>query len=222
MPKPTYTILHEDATLLVVDKAPGVLTVGHPGRAERCLLDDLRRDGHKVAPVHRLDRETSGALLLCLDPAHRQALEQAFRRREVEKDYLALVTGVPSPARAVIDVPILDEGAAARIDRRGQRAISRYELLEKLPGRRGGAALLRVAIDTGRHNQIRLHLSHIGHPLLGDRKYGPRPTAGDPSPPRTLLHAARLALVHPATGRKLTVEAPLPPDFTEWLDRLRH
>ncbi len=232
---PTYRILHRDDTLLVVDKAPGVLTVGHPGTRGRCVLDDLRRDGHKVAPVHRLDRETSGVLLLCLDPARRDALETAFRRHEVEKTYFALVAGVPAPPRATIDVPILDEGAAARVDRRGQRAVSHYVVREKLPGRRGGAALVEVCIDTGRHNQIRLHMAHAGHPLLGDRKYGARAAqgtglagtgrrtsgAGDAEAPRTMLHAATLALRHPVGGRMLRVEAPLPEDFLECLQRLR-
>lgn len=210
-------MLHRDDTLLVVDKAAGVLSVPAPGTRQRCLLDDLRRDGHRVAPVHRLDRETSGALLLCLDPAHREALERAFREHRVTKEYLALVHGVPATRTAVLDLPILDEGATARVDRRGRRAVSRYEIVERLQG----AALLRVAIDTGRHNQIRIHLAHHGHPLLGDRKYGRRPPAGQRGPARTLLHAERLALSHPATGRRLDVRAPLPADFSAALDELR-
>jgi 23S rRNA pseudouridine1911/1915/1917 synthase len=230
--RPAYVVLHEDATLLVVDKAAGVLTVGAPGSRERCLLDELRRDGHKVAPVHRLDRDTSGTLLLCLDPARRRELEQAFRRREVLKEYLALVHGVPASRRATIDVPILDEGATARVDRRGRRAVSRYAVEERFGSR---AALLRVTLETGRHNQIRLHCAHVGHPLVGDRKYGLRTrgasgTARVPSaqgaahPPdarRVMLHAARLALRHPATGRRLDVQAPLPADLRELLEDLR-
>ena len=216
---PTYRVLHRDETLLVVDKAPGVLTVGHPGSRERCLLDDLRRDGHKVAPVHRLDQETSGVLLLSLDPAHRAALEQAFRRHEVRKDYLALVEGVPPERRATIDVPILDEGKTARVDRAGRRAVTRYEVLEALGGR---AALVRASPESGRHNQIRVHLAHLGHPLLGDRKYGRRGrTPPAPRAPRVMLHAERLALLHPATHQPLEIEAPLPDDFTALLAALR-
>jgi 23S rRNA pseudouridine1911/1915/1917 synthase len=213
----TYTVLHRDATLLVVDKAPGVLTVGHPGSRERCLLDDLRRDGLAVAPVHRLDRETSGALLLCLDKAHRAALEALFRGHEVRKEYVALVHGVPASKRATIDVPVLDEGKTARVDRRGRRAVTHYEVLEQLPARGRPASLLRVRLDTGRHNQIRVHLAHLGHPLLGDRKYGRR----DDGLPRCLLHAERLALTHPATRRPLDVRAPLPADLLEALAELR-
>jgi 23S rRNA pseudouridine1911/1915/1917 synthase len=215
---PTYRILHRDATLLVVDKAAGVLTVGHPGSRERCLLDDLRRDGLKVAPVHRLDQQTSGVLLLALDPAHRAALEEAFRRHEVRKQYLALIDGVPPAKRATIDIPIVDEGKTARVGHGGRRAVTRYEVLEALAGR---AALVRALPESGRHNQIRVHFAHIGHPLLGDRKYGRRGRAGLPEPARVMLHAERLSLTHPATGRPLEVEAPLPDDFAALLAELR-
>lgn len=213
---PTYRVLHRDETLLVVDKAAGVLTVGHPGSRERCLLDDLRRDGHPVAPVHRLDQQTSGVLLLALDPAHRAALEQAFRRHEVRKDYLALVEGVPPERRATIDLPIADEGKTARVDRAGRPAVTRYEVLEAL----GRASLVRARPESGRHNQIRVHFAHLGHPLLGDRKYGRRRVDG-PKAPRVMLHAERLSLRHPATGRPLEVEAPLPEDFAAVLAELR-
>jgi len=233
---PTYTVLHEDETLLVVDKAPGVLSFPAPGSRERCLLDDLRRDGHKVAPVHRLDRDTSGCLLFCLDPAQRGALEDAFRRHEVEKDYLALVHGVPARRRATIDVPILDAGASARVDRRGRRAVSHYVVEEAFPSRAPGqpaAALVRITLESGRHNQARVHMAHIGHPLVGDDKYGRRARPGTARPAarraatqpltarRCLLHAARLALRHPATGRRSEFRAPTPADFEDLLEHLR-
>ncbi len=215
MSDPTYTVLHHDETLLGVDKAPGVLVVPPPGSRERCLLDDLRRDGLKVAPVHRLDRDTSGVLLLCLDPQRREELEAAFRRHEVRKEYLALVHGVPAERRATIDVPILDQGATARVSRGGRRAVTHYEVLRRLPGAGAGAAcLLRLSLESGRHNQVRVHMAHIGHPLLGDDKYGRRPRgqAGFRAP-RCLLHAERLVLRHPRSGRPLDVAAPLPADM---------
>ena len=228
---PTYAVLHEDATLLVVDKAAGVLSFPAPGSRERCLLDDLRRDGHKVAPVHRLDRDTSGCLLFCLDPARRTALEDAFRRHEVEKDYLALVHGVPARRRATIDVPILDSGATARIDRRGRRAVSHYVVEEAFPSKGPGqaaAALVRITLESGRHNQARVHMAHIGHPLVGDDKYGRRTrpgSGGRATAPlaarRCLLHAARLALAHPANGQRSEFRAPMPADFEDLLERLR-
>lgn len=215
MPRETYRVLHEDATLLVVDKAPGVLTVGHPGRPERCLLDDLRRDGHPVAPVHRLDRDTSGVLLLCLDKAWRAELEALFRKRDVAKEYLALIEGRPASGRATIDLPILDEGRTARVARGGRPAVTHYEVVEALPG----AALVRLRPETGRHNQIRIHMAHIGHPLLGDRKFGRRGRSGMAK--RTLLHAARLTFLHPADASPLDVSCDPPEDFATCLDELR-
>jgi len=205
----TYRVVHRDDVVLVVDKAPGVLTVAAPGRPERALLDELRRDGLAVAPIHRLDRETSGLLLFCIDPAHRGALEQAFRRRRVLKEYLALCHGVPRPARATIDVPIRDRGATAAVDPRGARAVTHYEV-ERALGRL--AARLRLRIETGRHNQIRVHLAHVGHPVVGDRKYGRRGPRALPAR-RALLHAARLRLEHPATGRPLDLRAAPPDDM---------
>ncbi len=209
--RPTYRVLHRDESLVVIDKASGVLTVSAGKAGQRCVLDDLRRDGLAVAPVHRLDRETSGVLLLCLDKAQRPALEELFRKHEIEKDYLALVHGTPRPDRGTIDVPILDLGDSAAIDRRGRRAVSHFEVLEPLQR----AALVRVRIDTGRHHQIRLHLAHAGHPVVGDRKLGRR-GASDPGAKRTLLHAARLAFRHPVTGRRLVIQAPLPEDMETW------
>ena len=213
----TYTVLHEDATLLVVDKAAGVLTVGHDG-SERCLLDDLRRDGFAVAPVHRLDRETSGVLLLCLDKRQRPALEELFKQHRVTKEYLALVEGVPRPDRATIAVPIKDLGKTVRVERGGRRAVTHYTVERKLDR----AALVRLDIETGRHNQIRVHLAHIGHPVLGDRKFGRRPKAGSdgsgPRARRALLHAARLTFEHPVSGKALRIEAPLPDDMQAVLD----
>jgi RluA family pseudouridine synthase len=209
--RPTYAILHRDATLLVVDKAAGVLTVAAPGSRERCLLDDLRRDALPVAPVHRLDRETSGVLLLCLASKHRAALEALFRGHEVTKEYLALVHGIPHTRKATIDLPILDEGATARVDRRGQRAVTHYAVEGTFRGEAigvsGPVSLLRVRLDTGRHNQIRVHLAHLGHPLLGDRKYGLRNSgARSDRSGSTRTLGGRPAAAH--TGRGNTRDAP--------------
>ena len=208
-------ILHEDEQLLAVDKPAGLLTVGHPGAKGRCLLDELRAVGRPVAPVHRLDRDTSGVVLLSLAPhAQRAALEAAFRERRVEKFYLALVLGTPQTDRARLELPILDEGKTARVDRRGRPAVTSYEVL----ARHERVSLLRCRLETGRHNQIRVHLAHVGHPLVGDRKFGHRDArlAGVPAA-RTLLHACELRLAHPGTGAKLKLEAPLPDDFAEAL-----
>jgi 23S rRNA pseudouridine1911/1915/1917 synthase len=216
----TYTILHDDGVVLFVDKAPGVLTVSHGGR-ERCLLDDLRRDGHSVAPVHRLDRDTSGVLLLCLDKAWRSDLEDQFKQREIRKDYLALVHGRPHPAHGSIDVPIQDKGATARVDRRGRHALTDFEVLETMAGDVGTAALVRARPATGRHNQIRVHFAHIGHPLWGDDKFGRRERTGRRIARRAMLHAERLTLRHPKTGARLDIRAEPPADFQECLSALR-
>lgn len=224
MAAPSYTVLHRDETLVLVDKAPGILTVPAPGSRQRCLLDDLRRDGLAVAPVHRLDKETSGALLLCLDKARRGALEELFRSRTVTKEYLALVHGRPASPQGTLDLPILDKGKTAVVDRRGRPARTRYEVVERL----GGVSLVRLVPTTGRHNQIRVHMAWIGHPLVGDRKFGQRPRGGggQPGPPgraarRTLLHASRLAFRHPATGRPLDVTCDPPEDFQAVLEAWR-
>jgi len=218
MKGPTYTLLHRDECVVIVDKAAGVLTVQHPGTTERCLLDDLRRDGMAVAPVHRLDRETSGVLLLCLDKTLRKPLEQAFRKRQVQKTYLALVSGCPSSPKATIDLPILDHGATAKVNRRGRPAVTHYEVLESFAPR---AALVRLTMATGRHNQIRVHMAHLGHPLLGDRKYGRRGKGGTDEARRSMLHAESLALDHPAGGPRLKASCSPPPDFAEQLERLK-
>ena len=212
-------ILHEDEHLLLVDKPAGLLTVGHAGSKGRCLLDELRAVGRPVAPVHRLDQETSGVVLLSLAPhAHRADLEAAFRERRVEKTYLALVLGAPQTDRARLELPILDQGKTAKVDRRGRRAVTRYEVLRRYEH----VSLLRCHLETGRHNQIRAHLAHVGHPLVGDRKFGHRDARLALVPAkRTLLHAEELALEHPATGARLRVEAPLPEDLARALESRR-
>src|SRR5262249_52867496 len=142
---------------------------------------------------------------------------------EVVKEYLALVHGVPAQKRATIDVPILDLGATARVDRKGRPAVTRYELLRTLRGRAAGGSvsLLRCVPESGRHNQIPGHLAHLGPPLLGDATYGRRPRdAARWRAPRCLLHAERLALRHPASGEQLDVRAPLPADMQAALEEL--
>ncbi|MDG2149338.1 MAG: RluA family pseudouridine synthase [Planctomycetota bacterium] len=218
----TYRVLHQDEQVLVVSKAAGVLTVARPGSRERCLLDDLRADGLAVAPVHRLDKDTSGVLLLNLDRSVRSDLELLFRKRQVEKTYLALVRGKPQSRKAVIDVPILDQGRTARVDRSGKRAVTRYETLESWGA---AASLLRVQMETGRHNQIRVHMAHLGHPLLGDDKFGRRERGSRrsdmPHARRAMLHAEKLAFVHPATNKRLEVSCQPPSDFAAVIEALR-
>lgn len=205
------TILHLDAQLVVVDKPAGVLSVPE-------LPELLARAGLRALPVHRLDREVSGALLLALDEATRAALEALFRERAVKKTYWALAQGRVRPEQGAWHFPILEEGAHARVSALGLKSETRYRTLEALPG----GSVLEIELVTGRRNQIRLHAAHAGFPLAGERKYarGKEATLRFRSR-RVALHAWRLEFAHPRTGKAVRVEAPLPADLRELLDRSR-
>jgi 23S rRNA pseudouridine1911/1915/1917 synthase len=175
-----------------------------------------------VERVHRLDRETSGAVAFALSREARAGLIGTFRAHRIERRYLAIVAGTPRADRGVVDAPIRDAWVS------GRRAVARDEEPQKpartrwrVRERFSGAALLEVELDTGRQHQIRVHLAHVGLPVLGDRVYG-RPPGGDRSDPRRpMLHARRLAFAHPLTGEPIDVESPLPADFARALARLR-
>jgi RluA family pseudouridine synthase len=181
----------------------------------------LRTRHPYLGVVHRLDRDTSGALAFALDPRTRQAMRELFRAHRVERHYLALVAGVPPADAGEVALPIRD---AYRGGRRGvargsepsRPALTRYRVLERCPG----AALLDVELHTGRQHQIRIHLAHLGLPVLGDSVYG-RPASAAPVAPRQMLHARLLALVHPVSGTPLRVSSPAPPDFERVLSALR-
>jgi 23S rRNA pseudouridine1911/1915/1917 synthase len=207
-------LLHVDPHLAAVDKPPGV-----PAQptltSDRGHLADLVEEllGAPVTVVHRLDRETSGVTLLARTPGVARALAAAFRDGEPEKTYLALCARAPEPAEGRLDAPLgKDPLRAGRRAVRpgGDAAATRYRTLAVGPS---GAALVEARPETGRTHQIRVHLAHLGAPLLGDVRYGGPRTAGGLPVPRTMLHARRLALAHPATGLPLVVEAPVPEDF---------
>ena len=217
----TFQVAYEDEHLLVVDKPAGVVVHPARGHAHGTLSQALAGRAGGGAPeragiVHRLDRDTSGLLVVArTEPVHR-ALRAQMARREITREYLALVEGRP-PARAgTIDAPI------GRDRRRRTRhstetdepraAITHFTLERALPG----TSLLRVRLETGRTHQIRVHLEAIGHPVCGDPEYG---TAGRLGLRRQFLHAARLAFVHPADGRTVDVSSPLPADLREALRR---
>jgi len=233
------SVVYEDARLIVIDKPAGLVV--HPGAGNltgtlvNALLHharDLSGIGGVLRPgiVHRLDRGTSGLLVVAKDDAAHQALARQFASRSVEKEYLAVVLGVPSRRSGAIDAPIgRDPSHRKRMSAeapRGRSARSTYEVLEALDA----AALLRVRIHTGRTHQIRVHLSSVGHPLAGDATYGGRRTPGCRRPEareallaleRPALHAARLAFDHPETGQRVSFESPLPPDLVALLAALR-
>ncbi len=225
-------LLYEDADLIVVNKPAGLVVhpaAGHPsGTLVNALLQhcpDLAGIGGERRPgiVHRLDKDTSGALVAAKNERALAGLAAQFKARQVEKHYLALVWGQPKPSAGAIETLIgrhvRDRKRMSATPRRGRPALTQYATLETFEG----LALLRVHIVTGRTHQIRVHLAHRGHPVVGDRQYGPRAPQELPAPaPRQMLHAAELVLTHPATGQRLSLTAPLPADMQALLAALRN
>ena len=196
-------ILHSDEHLLIVDKPAGVLVVPAKGRRGPHLVDILADQlGGRVMAVHRLDEDTTGCLAFAMHDSAREALDVTFRRHRAERDYLALTTAVPSPESGCIESN-LEEGVdgIVRVVRRGGRpAVTHYATV----ARRDGGGLVRCRLETGRRNQIRVHLAALGCPIVGDRKYGYRPRRGERHA-RVMLHSWRLSLEHPVTGASVTV-----------------
>ncbi|MEX1178592.1 MAG: RluA family pseudouridine synthase [Nitriliruptor sp.] len=229
---PLPPVRFRDEHLLVVAKPPGLVVHPGPGHDAGTLVDALLAAGVELAPaggdgrpgiVHRLDRDTSGLLVVAsTDPVH-AALVDALRRREVTRRYLALVDGVPTSAVGRIEAPI---GRDPDHRRRfatvpgGKDATTRYATIATgMVGERP-VSLLACRLESGRTHQIRVHLTAIGHPVLGDPVYGPRPTvAAELGLARPALHAGRLAFVHPATGERLDLAEPLPADLVDALGR---
>jgi 23S rRNA pseudouridine1911/1915/1917 synthase len=225
-----FTVVHEDADVVVIDKPAGLVV--HPGAGHGtgtlvhgllARYPDIAGTGDPARPgiVHRLDKETSGLLIVARTPDAYDALVAQLAAREVTRRYLALVWGTLESPRGLIDAPV---GRSARmptrmaVSSRGREARTSYEVAtaftEPVP-----TSLLRCGLETGRTHQIRVHLAAIGHPVVGDRRYG-----GHKDPftdvARFFLHAERLAFDHPRTGARLTFESPLPEDLAEVLARL--
>ena len=221
---PDLAIAYEDDHLLVVDKPAGVVVHPAPGHAGVTLADALvlagAEGGEEERPgiVHRLDRDTSGLMVVARSPGAHDRLEQLIRKREVVREYLALVVGKPRSRRGTIDAPIgRDRRDRLRhsLDTDSPRAaVTHFELEELLDG----YALLRVRLETGRTHQIRVHLEAIDLPVAGDPTYG---KAGVLGLERQFLHAARLAFTHPVTGEEIDVSSPLPADLVAALERAR-
>jgi 23S rRNA pseudouridine1911/1915/1917 synthase len=225
-------ILHQDDSVLIVDKPAGLLTVPsstdatNEDTALRRVQDYVKRLTPRhpyVGVVHRIDRDTSGAVAFALTAECRASLRRLFREHEIERRYSALVAGRPRSHEGAVDLPIRDayESGKRGVARKGEPslpAVTRWkvtELFEK-------AALLDVTLETGRQHQIRIHLAHTGLPVLGDRVYAPERGPRSPVPARRqMLHARLLAFVDPMTGAKVRAEAPLPEDFRRALGQLR-
>lgn len=225
-------IIFEDDDLIAVNKDAGIVTHPGAGTGDDTLVHALlHHTGGKLAQaggaarpgvVHRLDKETSGVILFAKTDAAYYALVEKFSERDLDKQYLALTDGAPSLLAGVIREPI-DRHPTNRtkmcVRENGKPARTDWFVEEKFGDR---AALVRCVLHTGRTHQIRVHLAHIGFPILGDKTYGkPRQAQIGWPMPRVMLHAARLRLTHPISGEELDLRAPLPPDFLNLAEFLR-
>lgn len=230
-------VVYEDADLIVVNKPRGMVVHPAPGHRGGTLVNallarcpDLGGINDVIRPgiVHRLDRDTTGLLVVAKNETAQQGLAGQIKDRSARREYLVLVHGQP-PGQGVIDLPIgrhpLHRKKMAVVAR-GRRAVTRYTVRERFPDARrgrgksegGGYALLAAVLETGRTHQIRVHLAHLGHPVVGDPVYGRK---GDNlGLPAQALHAARLCFRHPRTGETMEFTARLPPDMAGAVERL--
>jgi 23S rRNA pseudouridine1911/1915/1917 synthase len=216
-------ILHEDGDLLVVNKPPYLLV--HPARADQrhTLVNGIAHHYRKagvdarVHPVHRLDQNTSGLVLVAKSPQAHQMLDEQLKKRELTREYLAFAWGRISEESGTVDAPIgrhPTQPVLRAVHDEGEPAVTRFAVLERFPA----ATMLRLALETGRTHQIRVHLAHLGHPLVGDRQYGRR---GLKLIRRQALHAFRLSFRHPRTDLPFSLEAPLPDELVTLRETLR-
>jgi 23S rRNA pseudouridine1911/1915/1917 synthase len=229
------TVVHEDRWLVVVDKPAGLVVHPAPGHEGGTLVNallahcrDLRGIGGELRPgiVHRIDKDTSGLLVVAKDDTTMAALGAAFKAHAVERVYDALVVGKPPGASGRIDTlygrdPRARKKFSSRV-RTGKRAVTNWRVVERFPG----AARIEARLETGRTHQVRVHMAALGCPLLADRTYGRPPRDSDLRPiaealGRQALHARLLAFVHPATGERLAFESQLPADMQSALAALR-
>jgi 23S rRNA pseudouridine1911/1915/1917 synthase len=226
-------VLYQDRHILVVDKPAGLLTQPTPAREPDTLVERagryLTRTRGEARPyvgiVHRLDRDTSGVILIVCSPRALRPFQALFRAHTIERRYLAVVEGALGPDCGTIDLPLVaDRGdgrrGAARTAGQGVPAVTHYEVVERF---RSTATLVACRLETGRTHQIRIHLAELGHPVVSEPVY--RPAARPPFPApfsRQALHAEALGFIHPLTGMGLRIEAPLPADLADWIGLLRH
>jgi 23S rRNA pseudouridine1911/1915/1917 synthase len=221
-------IVYEDDDIIVVDKPRGVAAHPTPGWTGPTVIGGLLATGHRVATsgaaerqgiVHRLDANTTGLMVVAKSESAYSALKQAFRDRTVSKTYHALIQGYPDPLRGTIDAPIgrhpssNDGRFAVVVD--GRPSVTHYDTLEAFRA----ASLLSIGLETGRTHQIRVHMSALHHPCVGDLLYGADPTlSAHLGLTRQWLHAVRLAFEHPGTGREVIFESAYAADLQHALD----
>lgn len=212
-------ILYEDDFLLVLNK-PAFMLVHPTGRTTKGTLANYlahhlqeRGQGGTIRPVHRLDRETSGCVIFAKDARSQFLLEQQLKEKTLRRTYWALVKGVVTPPAGTIEAPIGPHPTQANrraVQAQGQPAITHYRTIRNL----GENSLLELTLATGRTHQIRVHLAHLGYPILGDSMYGIRV----PWLSRQALHASRVSFHHLQDNREISVDAPLPADLTRALE----
>lgn len=227
---PEVPVRFSDEHLAVVAKPAGlVVHAGAGTRGSVTLVEALQAAGMDLAAgddadrpgiVHRLDRGTSGLLVVAKSSAARTALVDTFKRHDVDRRYWVIVDGVPSPARATVDAPIGRSGrnrTKFTVAADGRRAVTHYDVVESY----GRASVLHVRLETGRTHQVRVHLSAVGHPVAGDAVYGASASlARELGLSRPALHAMHLGFVHPVTGERIELDEPVPDDLAEAQRRL--
>jgi 23S rRNA pseudouridine955/2504/2580 synthase len=232
IPVASFPIVFEDEYLLIIDKPAGVAVHGGSGVSFGVIeqLRQARPQAKFLELVHRLDRETSGVLMLAKKRSALLGLHEQIRESRMDKRYLACVRGAWGDARRVVKAPLhkylTPEGERrVRVQDDGQTAHTIFNLIERFDG----YALLEAELKTGRTHQIRVHLQHLGTPILGDEKYGDYAfnrelsrSSAKPQLKRMFLHAYKLKLMHPVSGAPLQVEAPLPAECERFLQQLRY
>ncbi len=224
------TILHEDDDLVVIDKPAGLVVHPSAGHGDGTLVNallfhvhDLSGVGGEIRPgiVHRLDKDTSGVMVIAKNDAAHRALTSAWNGSSVIKEYLALVYGTPSPSRGRVDAPIGRDPRNRKrmaVVRDGRQAVTEYDVIQPLRY----LALVRCRLHSGRTHQIRVHMKHLGHPIVGDPVYSGPQWKGIPDKRlqktlaalgRQALHATLLTIPHPRTGTMMTFNSPLPADL---------
>ena len=231
-------VVHEDEHLLVVDKPAGLVVHPAAGNPDGTLVNALLHHccgqlsgiGGVARPgiVHRIDKDTSGLLVVAKSNAAHEGLARQFADHSIERAYLALVAGHPVPPAGAVTGAIARSNTnrkkmAIVDDGRGKHAVTHYRTLERF----AGAALVECRLETGRTHQVRVHMSSIGHALLGDPTYGRTPTSLKPLLAeehfsRQALHAARLGFIHPVTGENLRFDSSMPGDMEALIERLKH
>lgn len=232
-------IVYEDENLVVVNKPPGLVVHPAAGNRAHTLVNallahcqNLSGIGGVLRPgiVHRLDKNTSGLLIAAKNDLAHQKLSEQLAQRKIKRQYLALSAGTFTKPCGTIDLPIgrhhTQRQKMSAHTRQGKPAVTHYQVLEQFRS----SSLLQITLDTGRTHQIRVHMAHIRHPVLGDKTYGrwgkislkdDKGKRQEITIPRQALHAAKLAFVHPLEGQELRFEAPLPEDMQDLLNKLR-